>query len=284
MYGYIRTHRPELKVWEDEAYKGIYCSLCRELGKKYGLPARMFLSFDTTFFAVALMSLSPCPIQFEKKRCPFNPSKKCNMCKNRQEEISYAADISVLLLYYKIKDNIKDSTFFKALLYKFALLLILFYYKKAKKYSPEADKIIESYILKQNEIENARSSSVDEAAEPTAKMMSQLFSQGEKDEDRKIIRRQLGYNIGRWIYMIDAFDDIEKDRKSGNYNPFIQSGNTDCEKIKGDILMTAGEAAKAFDLLDVKKFGGIVKNVIYDGLYYQTLKIYERRSNNEQSL
>ena len=170
------------------------------------------------------------------------------------------------------------------MLYKFALLLILFYYKKAKKYSPEADKIIESYILKQNEIENARSSSVDEAAEPTAKMMSQLFSQGEKDEDRKIIRCQLGYNIGRWIYMIDAFDDIEKDRKSGNYNPFIQSGNTDCEKIKGDILMTAGEAAKAFDLLDVKKFGGIVKNVIYDGLYYQTLKIYERRSNNEQSL
>ena len=102
---------------------------------------------------------------------------------------------------------------------------------------------------------------------------------GETDNDKKIIREQVGYYIGRWVYLIDAFDDIEKDRKSGNYNPFLLN-NCSYEKIKGDILMTAGEAAKAYELLDIRCFKGILENVIYDGLYYETIKVYERRIHN----
>lgn len=281
MFGYVRTHRPELKVCEDEAYKGIYCSLCRELGRRYGILSRMFLSFDSSFMALALMALSDEKVCFEQKRCPFNPAKKCNFCKESRKEIEFAADISILLLYHKIKDNIHDSTLFKALLYRIILLFVIGSYKKAKRLCPEGAVLVEEYMHHQNEVEEKQSRSIDEAAEPTAILLKNLYSLGETDEDSKLVREQVGYYLGRWIYMIDAFDDIEKDRKSGNYNPFLLNNNDNYEKIKGDLLMTAGEAAKAYELLDIKCFGGIVENVVYDGLYYETMKVYERRLHDE---
>lgn len=281
MFGYIKTHRPELKVKEDEAYRGIYCSLCRELGKRYGLISRLFLSYDSAFLALALIALSDDKVCFENKRCPFNPAKKCNFCSESRKEIQFAADISVLLLYHKVRDNVKDSTFIKALFYKILSLFLLKPYKKAKKLCPDAADIIENYILMQDEVENKHSRYVDEAAEPTAILLKKLYSLGETDNDVKIVREQLGYHLGRWIYLIDAFDDIDKDRKNGNYNPFLISNNDNFEKIKGDLLMTAGEVAKAYRLLNVKCFNGIIENIIFDGLYYQTLNVYERRLHNE---
>ena len=281
MFGYIRTHRPELKVCEDEAYKGIYCSLCKELGKRYGILSRLFLSYDSTFLALALMALSEEKLCFEQKRCPFNPAKKCNFCTGEHDEIAYAADISVLLLYHKIRDNIKDSTLFKAILYRILLVMIIHSYKKAEKLRPDAAILIKEYMQMQSTVEEKQSRSIDEAAEPTAILLSKLYSANGADEDQKRVRERVGYCLGRWVYMIDAFDDIEKDRNSGNYNPFLLSGQDNYEKIKGDLLMTVGELAKAYDLLEIKKFDGITKNVIYDGLYYETLKVYERRKKNE---
>lgn len=281
MFGYIKTHRPELKIKEDEAYKGIYCSLCKELGKRYGLISRMFLSYDSSFLAIALMALSDEKICFEQKRCPFNPAKKCNFCTESRKEIQFAADISVLLLYHKIKDNIHDSTLFKAFFFRILLLFVSCSYKKAKKLCPNGAQLIENYIDMQNSVEERLSNSIDEAAEPTAILLKNLYSMDETDADAKVIREQIGYYLGRWVYLIDAFDDIEKDRKNNNYNPFILSGNDNYEKIKGDLLMTAGEIAKAYELLTVKCFGSILENVIYDGLYYETLKVYERKLKNE---
>lgn len=281
MFGYIRTHRPELKVREDETYKGIYCSLCKELGKRYGILSRLFLSYDSTFLALALMALSDEKLCFEQKRCPFNPAKKCNFCQGEHDELAYAADISVLLLYHKIKDNISDSTLFKAILYRILLVAILYSYKKAVKNRPDAAIIIEEFMQMQSSVEEKQSRSIDEAAEPTAILLSKMYARNETDEEQKRVRERVGYCLGRWVYMIDAFDDIEKDRKSGNYNPFLLSGHDNYEKIKGDLLMTAGEIASAYELLNIKKFRNITKNVIYDGLYYETLKVYERRLHDE---
>ncbi len=226
MFGYIKTHRSELKVWEDEAYKGIYCSLCKETGKRYGVLARMFLSYDATFLAMALMALNESKLCFERKRCPFNPAKKCSFCTERQKELAFAADVSVVLLYHKLNDNIKDSTFFKALLYRFVLLLIFSSYKKAVKNAPEVAKLAEEYMKQQWQVEEKQARSIDEAAEPTAVLLSKLYSLDAQEGNEKKVRERVGYCLGRWIYMIDAFDDLEKDRKSGNYNPYL-IGKTD---------------------------------------------------------
>ena len=112
-------------------------------------------------------------------------------------------------------------------------------------------------------MEEKQSPSVDEAAEPTAILLSELYAKNESDEDKKTVRKRVGYCLGRWVYMIDAFDDIEKDRKSGNYNPFLLAGQDNYEKIKGDLLMTAGEIAAAYELLEIKKFANITRNVTW---------------------
>lgn len=284
MFGYIKTHRPELKVWEDEVYKGVYCSLCRELGKRYGLIARLFLSYDATFLAIAILALGSDKIDFISKRCPFNLAKKCNFCKNREEAVTYAADISVFLIYYKLKDNIHDKSFFKSILYRLLLLFVLRPYKKARNFLPYMDGVFKKYMDLQFLRERENEKSLDLAAEPSALMLSEVYSFGEKNDTEKKVRQRIGYLVGRWVYIIDAFDDVQKDKKNSGYNPLLEDENYSPETVKGDLIYTAGEIVKAYSLLDVKKFDGILKNVIYDGLYYETLKVYERRRKDEQPL
>ena len=105
MFGYVRVYQPELKMGEFEQYRGVYCSLCKSLGKRYGFFARMTLSYDFTFLAVFHMALQKGCAGFRMGRCALNPLKK-RMCCRENEEIAYAADAAVLLLYHKLRDTV----------------------------------------------------------------------------------------------------------------------------------------------------------------------------------
>ena len=106
MIGYIKAYKPELKVKDYEAYKGIYCSLCKQLGKSYTPFAQLLLSYDFAFLLVLKMAISAeCPA-FKMKRCHYNPLVKCNCCVN--EEVALCADLTVIISYYKVKDNIRE--------------------------------------------------------------------------------------------------------------------------------------------------------------------------------
>ena len=113
MFGYIRACKPELKMKEFETYKAVYCSLCRRLGKSYGMLSRMTLSYDFTFLALLNMSLSDGCVAFEQKRCAFNPLKKCNYCKC-DDALELPSAAAMIMLYYKILDNIADERGFKS--------------------------------------------------------------------------------------------------------------------------------------------------------------------------
>ncbi|MBP1568901.1 MAG: hypothetical protein J6A12_00730 [Oscillospiraceae bacterium] len=111
MFGYIKPFRPELKIREAEDYKAVYCGLCKELGRSYGLFARMTLSYDFAFMAMFFMSLNSeiCP-SFEKCSCIAHPFKKqCRCLENRA--VSLAAKAAMILTYYKIKDDLSDKGF-----------------------------------------------------------------------------------------------------------------------------------------------------------------------------
>ena len=108
MFGYVRVSKGELKVKEYEMYKAVYCSLCRELGKSYGVLSRFTLSYDFTFLALLSMSLQDECVKAKKGRCAFNPLKRCNYCTNTNVfEMPSAA--AMIMLYYKLKDNINDE-------------------------------------------------------------------------------------------------------------------------------------------------------------------------------
>ena len=114
MFGYVKTWQPELKMGEFELYRGIYCSLCKQLGKRYGLLSRMTLSYDFTFLALFRMALDEHCAGFHKGRCSFNPLKKRTCCSD-SPHIAETADAATLFVYYKLRDTLADDGFFHSL-------------------------------------------------------------------------------------------------------------------------------------------------------------------------
>lgn len=114
MFGYVRVYQPELKMGEFEQYRGVYCSLCKSLGKRYGFFARMTLSYDFTFLAVFHMALQKGCARLPDGALRLESAEK-RMCCRENEEIAYAADAAVLLLYHKLRDTVADSGLLKGL-------------------------------------------------------------------------------------------------------------------------------------------------------------------------
>lgn len=270
MFGYVRIAKPELKVKEYETYKAVYCSLCRELGRTYGLWSRFTLSYDFTFLALINMSLSAGCDPIERKRCVFNPFKKCNYCKSN-EKLKMPAAAAMIMSYYKLTDNIKDEKGIKKL--GFICLKPLFAHarKKASKSYPAIEQIVHEYIEKQDALEKQNCSSLDMAADPTAYALGKILTECGNNEVQKRILDRIGYCIGRYIYILDAACDLEDDIKSGSYN-FLKSEFSGDRKefmkkrILPQLYVCSNEAGKAFELLDVKKYKSILGNIIYLGL------------------
>ena len=274
MFGYVKACKPELKIKEYETYKAVYCSLCKKLGKSYGLLSRFTLSYDFTFLALLNMSLKDGCDGFERKRCAFNPLKKCNYCKNL-DAIDMPAAAAMIMLYYKILDNIVDERGFKKFKYWCIKPLFSRAHKKAAKQYPDIEGYVFDYITAQNTLEKAGCSSIDEAADPTAKVMEQILSLCSEDQTQKRVLARLGYCLGRYIYLLDAAVDLPEDTKKGGVDESEIK-----QRIKQQLYFCTNEAARAFELLDIKKYKTILGNIIYLGLEETFLK----ELDNERSV
>jgi hypothetical protein len=270
LFGYIRACKPELKMKEFETYKAVYCSLCRRLGKSYGMLSRMTLSYDFTFLALLNMSLSDGCVAFEQKRCAFNPLKKCNYCKC-DDALELPSAAAMIMLYYKILDNIADERGFKKL--GFIMLKPIFSsaHKKAAKKYPDVESAVADYIMAQSEIEDENSDCLDAAADPTARVMGTILPLCSNDDGQKRVLERLGYCLGRYIYLLDAACDLPDDIKKDSYNVLkagITGGAAEYAKsrVEPQLYTCINEAAKAFELLNIKKFKSILGNIIYLGL------------------
>ncbi|MDR1563582.1 MAG: DUF5685 family protein [Oscillospiraceae bacterium] len=236
MFGYIKPLKPELKVKEFELYRSVYCSLCRALSRGYGGQASVILSYDCTFVALLAMHLGKAPPCTKKGRCRVNPLKRCNYCTQAQEQLDFAAALSVLLFYYKIQDTLVDSKLGK-LLYLAPYPIAAAMRKKAARTFPELDSIAAEMVKAQQEAEHNPLCCLDEAAEPTAKAIARISQLLGSVDENAFNLHSFGYHIGRWIYLMDAWDDLQKDLKSGNFNPFIKH----FELNKGDLQSKLSE-------------------------------------------
>ena len=267
MFGYIRAYKPELRVKEFEMYKAIYCTLCKRLGKNYGVLARLTLSYDFTFLALLDLSLKEGCIETKRKCCAFNPLKKCNYCKETGSEFDFSSAAAMIMLYYKIEDNITDEKGIKRLGYLAIKPFFFSAYKKAKVKFPYIDEIMAEYIKEQSAFEKGKIYDADRAADPTAKALAGLFELLSDDATQKRILNRLGYSLGRYIYLIDAVADLEKDKKSGNYNPYLSVPDAEIkQRAMAQLNLTAAQAQSAFELLDIYKFRDILGNIVYLGL------------------
>ena len=271
MFGYIRPYKPELKIREFEEYKGYYCTLCKTLEKEYGFFAKFFLNYDFAFLALLLISLEEDKTGYKTAKCTFNPLKKCSFCINGENTFQFVADCSILFLYYKLKDNIEDESFFK----KTAAFITKFFisgaYKKAAKKQPTLNEFIHKTMKKQNTIEKLEKVTIKEAARPSAELLAEAMSISIKDEKRRRILYELGFHLGEWVYLVDALDDYKKDVKKNSFNPFIKSD--ECGKDYEEVKKVAKELLEecitgyenAFLLLEIKQNQTILENILFEG-------------------
>lgn len=275
LFGYVNIYKDELLVREFNEYKAIYCSLCKKLGKEYGVISRFILSYDCTFYAVMLFALKDACPGYEKKICRFNPLKKCTYVKNGEEVLSKAAALSVSSVYYKVIDNINDSKGFKRLLYRLVKPIAKRWNKKAESKFPHISNAVKFMYESQVKAENNPESHIDMAAEPTAIMLSTLLSCEGRDETEKRILHTLGYNLGKWIYLIDAVDDYKQDMENGNYNPFKgYNGEENIKEYCNQVLnQCLAQAYNSWNLLNVNLYKGIIDNIILKGLAAKQKKV-----------
>lgn len=281
MFGYVRVFQPDLKVKEYEMYRGVYCALCKQLGKRYGFLSRMTLSYDFTFLALLKSAVSSDECGFRQCRCPAHPFKKRNCC-NPNASIAFAADAAVLTVYHKCRDSIRDDGFWKSVPSRVMLPFAKRAAKKASAAHPQLAAVLEREMNRQAALEQERCASIDQAAEPTAVMLSMMMAAGENDEKQRRVLERLGYCLGRWVYLIDAVDDLDDDLQSGGYNPYIYSrslttGDTQAvsdTKSYATLALNAclAECMAAYDLLSVKRFDGILRNILSCGMTAQQIK------------
>lgn len=294
MFGYVEPDKPELKIREFEIFRGYYCSLCKTIGRRYGQVSRISLNYDLTFLYLLLDSIEAVPVLGKRERCIAHPLKKRFVVfSNKIAE--YSSDMNIILTYYNLVDKWKDEGNFiggtGAIVLKRA-------FKKAKKGNPEKCDRIGEYLRALSELEKSGCHSVDEAAEPFAAMMRELFESGYiKDDGERKTLGWLGYNLGRWIYIVDAYDDIEDDLKNKNYNPLIKQYEFDGkdildfkngirEPVNFSLNYTMCEIEKAYLLLGIEKNKGILDNILYSGLIVKTDKVLQGRGkdNDKESI
>lgn len=284
MFGYLQIHKDELKVKEYEAYKSVYCGLCKQLGRDYGFLTRLILSYDCTFYAILLMSLKRSCTGFSDGRCKFNPLKKCKFADCKDNAYSKASALSVISAYYKVVDDIDDSGFFKRIALKIAKPFFGRRQKKAARRFPEIEIIVSEMMKNQKAAENDELVTIDKAANPTAKMISDLAALEGGNDLQKRVLSEFGYQIGRWVYLIDAADDYEKDKKSGNFNPFIKADINDKDYINSVLSQSLARAYDAYNLLDIIDFKPIIDNMMLYGFPNKQNAVLNNRQEvkNEQ--
>lgn len=274
MFGYVKVYQPELKIKEYEAYKGVYCTLCKEMGKEYGVLSRFLLSYDGAFYVLYKMGLDDTQVTAKKSHCTFNPCKKCTEISCNSNVYRLASAVTVILAYFKFIDNLNDSRFLKRL----CLYLIYPYFallkRKAKKKYPEIFKTIEDGMNLQFQIEKEEKPSIDKSADSTAKMLGWLFSLGE-DKEKSKNAYDFGYQLGRTVYFLDAFDDYESDIKENSFNPFKHCDDF-IRTASISINLSVGALSQIYEQQDKNQFSPIISNVIYDGLNYQLKRIIEK--------
>lgn len=268
MFGYIRPFKPHMRNFEYEIYSSFYCGLCKELGKKYGQIFRMTLSYDFAFLGLLYNAYHSKCNTIKKKRCIAHPIKKKN-CVCCGENLDYTCATAVISVYHKICDEIADRGVFSSVFFRLLRRFMKKSYRKASEKYPEIAKKTELYMNLQTEIEREKTSSIDRACEPTAQIMANIAKNISTDESDRKKLSGFGYHLGRFIYLADAYDDIEKDKKKGNYNPLLLNFDSVSEAkdfAMQNINLSLGQAAEFYSKLNISKFRDILDNVIYLGL------------------
>lgn len=222
MFGYVMPCKPELKIKDYEKFKSYYCGLCLSIKKNYGNLPRLVLNYDMTFLAVLLDSISDEKCKVHLGRCMFHPmQKKYFIVQNAA--IDYAAFCNIALTYYKLLDDVYDENSKAS---KVKSILLKSYFNKFPKKLKDNTNYIKKSLLELSKLEKSSSKlNIDELSHPFADLTGFIISKYIEDITLSSVLYSLGYNLGKWIYIIDAYDDLKNDMEKNKFNALNVSMN-----------------------------------------------------------
>lgn len=278
MFGYVNICKDELKIKDFTNFRAYYCGLCKSLGRRHNQFVRLGLSYDFTFFAILLDSVNDGETQFRSEGCIKHFGRKKTVVQN--SAVDFAADMSVLLTYCKLLDDVADDKSIKALVasipYRFALR------RMKKKYPDIADRVRDN-LNKLSRLESEKCACLDEACEPFAAVMADIFTLGSPS------LRRIGYDIGRFVYLADACDDMSDDFEKKKYNPMNEAyrfdgGVTDDIRnaAENSLYITMSAVAHEYEGLPVFKNKPILDNIIYLGIRANADRALNKLSKNNR--
>ncbi len=273
MFGYVTVSQDDLKVKEYKRYRGFYCGLCRALHKKYGRTGQLALTYDMTFLSMLLNGLYEPPLHELTHRCLVHPVQKQTFLFNEITE--YAADMSVLLAYYKELDNVIDE---KSLRGRAYTLITRRQAKKIAENYPRQAEAVREQLGELQIIEDSNTYDLDRSSGCFGKLLAELFVFREDVWSEDL--RRMGFFLGKFIYLLDAYDDLEKDLKKHNYNPWQpERERKDFDAlVENTLTMMIAESARAFERLPILQDAEILRNILYAGVWARFREVADSRS------
>lgn len=273
MFGYIVVNRPELRIREFDVYHSYYCGLCRVLKKKYGRVGQMTLSYDMTFVLMLLSGLYEPETECGRSRCIMHPGKKHEYRCNELTE--YVADMNMLLAQYKCLDDWKDDK--KRLRLLTARILGRRTGESRRRYAHRLEQI-SAAMEELSRAEEQGETDLDKMAGCFGRVMA-LVVAWRRDEWESSLQR-LGFYLGKFVYLLDAYEDIEEDLKKGLYNPLRERyGEPDFELSCRDILtMMMSACCREFEQLPILDNVEILRNILYSGVWSRYETVRKRRT------
>ena len=262
MLGNVKPYMPALSREEKSRYSAYYCGLCKTLGRQNGLFSRFMLNYDMTFVAMLYDDMHGENFVTEHRACFANPFRKKDiLCTT--EGTKFAADVLIMLAYFKLLDNIRDESLFrKAACIPIAPYLYLKYRSSAKRL-PRLAEIFRTENTNQQTAEK-NFTDTDRLALPTANMVKAILSACAPEKD-SFAAGQLGFFLGRVIYLLDALNDREEDEKKGSFNIF-NINSVPMEDARAECFMALGEISYWYRQINFSSSKNIADNIIYMSL------------------
>lgn len=272
MFGYVTVNSEELKIKDYNFYRSCYCGLCRTLKSRHGIAAPLTLSYDMTFVVLLLSALYEEPFRVGTTRCIVHPAKKHTTRQNKWSD--YAADMTILLAYHNMMDDWDDEK--KASSLALAKVLERQYQKVAAQY-PKQAKAVKEYMQKNALCEAKKEYDVDLVSGFTGDFLGTIIAK--EDDVWHDDLYKVGFYLGKFIYLMDAFDDLETDRRKKNFNlllPLSEKRDFDAY-VENTLVMMMAECSKSFELLPILQYTDILRNILYSGVWTKYALIKKKK-------
>ena len=275
MFGYVVPSRETLSKEEERLYRTHYCGLCHSIERRYGHLERFALSYDLTFLSLLLTSLYEPDQAVLSGRCLPHPLRSHPYLQGEIQD--YCADMNLLLFYYKVQDDLGDEG---GLFHRMEDRVLNKAFRQIRERYPKQASLTRETMEQFHQAESRKEPSLDELLNLSAHLLGDLYAFREDYWTRAVCR--IGEGLGRFIYLMDAWDDLPEDQRKKRFNPLLgMTGDADLPSfVQNSLVALLGEAAEAFEFLPLVYGAGVLRNILYSGCWTRFNLLQKQRGNS----